>query len=96
MTTATAAATTAATTAATRAATRAATTVVGLLRLLDRCVTLREHPDQLAAGNGFVDQAHRTLAGHRQRHERVREQYRVTQGQNRQLVRQGQGPLAGG
>ena len=39
------------------------------------------------ADDGLVDQPHRALAGHRQRHERVGEQHRVAQRQHGQLGR---------
>ena len=59
---------------------------VGLGRLLDGGVALREDRDQPAAGHRLVDQPDRRLAGHGQRHERVGEEHRVAQRQHGQRV----------
>ena len=58
---------------------------VGLQRFVERGIALREDADQLAVGDGFVDQPHRTLTRHRQRHERVRKQHRVAQREHGQF-----------
>ena len=68
---------------------------VVLLRLLDRCVPLRENANQLAGRDRLVDQPHRALTRHRERHERVGEQHGVAQRQDRQLVGNGERPVAG-
>ena len=67
---------------------------VGLPRLFDRRIALREHGDQLAVGDRVVDQPHGALASHRQRHEGIRKQDRVPQRQNRQLGRDAERPIA--
>ena len=58
-----------------------------LARLLHRRVALREDGDQLAGADRLVDQAHRALARHGERHERIREEHRVAERQDRQLRR---------
>ena len=52
---------------------------VGLDGFLDRGVALGEDGDELPAANRVVDQADGAFPGHRERHERVREQNRVAQ-----------------
>ena len=59
---------------------------VGLGRLLDRGVALREDRDEPAAVHRFVDQPDRCLPGHGQRHERVGEEHRVAQRQHGQRI----------
>ena len=66
-----------------------------LQRLLDRRVALGEDRDQLAVGDRVVDQADRALAGHGERHERIRKQHRVAKRQDRQLGRNRERPIAG-
>ena len=58
---------------------------VGLAGLLDRRVALGEDGDQLPAADGIVDQADGAFAGHRERHERVREEDRVAQREDREF-----------
>ena len=67
-----------------------------LLGLLDGRVALREDGDELAAGERVFDQADRALAGDRERHERMREQHRVPQRQDRQLGRNRQSRVTAG
>ena len=62
---------------------------VVLGRLFDRGIPLREHADELAAGDRLFDQAHGALARHGQRQERIGKQHGVAQRQNRQLARNG-------
>ena len=66
---------------------------VGLLRLVDRRVPLRADRDQLPGADRLIDQAHRTLSRHGERHEGVREEHRVPQRQDRQLRRDDHGLL---
>jgi hypothetical protein len=58
---------------------------VGLSRLFQAGIALREDADQLAPGDGLVDELDGTLAGHGQRHERVREEHGVAQRQHRHV-----------
>ena len=67
---------------------------VGLARLLDRRIALREDRDQLPVRNRIVDEAHRALARDGERHERVRKEHRVAKRKNRQLGRNRQRPIA--
>ena len=67
---------------------------IGLERLFDRGVALREHGDQLAVRDRVVDQADRALARHGQRHERIRKEHRVAQREDRQLGRNRERPIA--
>jgi hypothetical protein len=60
---------------------------VVLQGLLDGSFALREDANQPAAGVGFLDEADRGLAGHRQRHEGVGEQNGVAERQDRQFGR---------
>ena len=55
--------------------------------LLGARLELGEDADEAAVGDGLLDQPHRALPGHRERHERVRKEDRVAQGQHRQLGR---------
>ena len=66
---------------------------VFLQRLFDRRLTLGEHADHPAGRGRLVDQAHRGLPGHRQRHERIRKQHGVPERQDRQLGRNRQRTL---
>ncbi len=58
---------------------------VVLAGLLDGRVALGEDGDQLAAADRIVDQADGALAGHGERHERVREEDGVAERQDREL-----------
>ena len=69
---------------------------VGLLRLLDGRIPLREDADQFALRDGFVDQTNRAFARHRERHEGIRKQDGVAEGQDRQLIRNRDRTIAGG
>ena len=55
---------------------------VVLARVLFRGLTLGEDGNHPAGRDGVVDQPHRALASHRQRHERIGEQHRVAQRQH--------------
>jgi len=68
---------------------------VPLLGLLDGRIALREDANQLAGGDGFVDQAHGALARDRERHERVGEEDGVAKGKDRDLVRDRQRTITG-
>jgi hypothetical protein len=59
---------------------------IGLLRLFDGGIALREDANQLTAGNRLVDQPDRAFARDGQRHERVREKNGVAERENRELV----------
>jgi len=69
---------------------------VGLRRFLDGRVALREHGDQLAVGDGIVDQPHGALARDREGHEGIREEDRVPKRQDRQLGWNVERPIADG
>ena len=56
-------------------------------------VALGEDANQLAAGDGFVDQPDGALARDRERHERVRKQDRVAKRKDRELVRKIERPI---
>ena len=68
---------------------------IGLLRLFDRGVALREDGDQLAVRNRIVDQTDGALARDRERHERIRKEDRVAEREDRQLGRNRERPIAG-
>ena len=65
-----------------------------LVRFVERGVALREHADDLARIDGLVDQPDGALARNRQRHERIGEQHRVAQRQQRELWRDRERPFA--
>ena len=54
-------------------------------RLVFARLALREDRNQAAARNRLVNQPHRALARHRERHERIGKQHRIAQRQHRQL-----------
>ncbi len=66
---------------------------VVLTWLLDRRIALREYRYQLPVGNGVVDEAHGGFARHSKWHERVGEEHRVPQGQDRQFWRNRKRPI---
>ena len=65
-----------------------------LPRLFDGGVTLGEHRDQLAVPNRIVDEPDGALAGHGERHERIREEDGISKRQNRQFRGNRQRPIA--
>ena len=58
-----------------------------LLRIVLGRVALGEHGDHASRGHRLVDQADRTLARHRQRHEGLRKEHGVAERQHRDLLR---------
>jgi len=70
---------------------RADAVQVALARLFLGRVALNEYADQLAAGDRLVDEAHRRLARHGERHEGIREEHGVAQRQHRHFRRNSEG-----